>query len=49
MAKAIEIRPLEGVREGFLHGEPQPMLLPVAAIESAHENPSRVQRPARHA
>jgi len=27
--------PLEGVREGFLHGEPQPMLLPVDAIASA--------------
>ncbi len=27
--------PLEGVREGALHGEPTPMFLPVATIAAA--------------
>jgi hypothetical protein len=30
--------PVEGVREGLLHGEPMPMLLPVDAIASAIED-----------
>ena len=36
--RSLGFVPLEGVREGFLHGEPLPMLLAVGAIPTKARN-----------